>query len=899
MSYRRISCPKVHPAGLSQVRAARWVVANLAWLSLCILASDVFAGGINGRAGRGSNTTLGADTSAARSCGGVHFGTTHARANEPTDDTGEGSSDSQPATLVLQNAWVFDGQGRAPFRGTLVIRRGKIDRIVRHSDDLGEGGDNDFVVPTGARAIDLSGYFLTPGLIDCQSKLWLTAAAVEQTNSQAGLNVVDGIDAWQEDWREAAAQGITTVYVQPSGNSRLGGFGAVLRVIDSHDPDEIIARQEVAVQAAISITGSNSRTRYADFTKLKTAIEKAVKQAEQEESEDEEAGDDAEDSEDDEQGESDSDRSSGSSSRSSGNRSDSISPPDLTESVLARVVKKEIPLRIEVRHADTAAWALELVEEFDLPIILDGADKASRVSEDIGEQNLPVVVGPVISKAPRVESPYRGQQPYEWLGEFASSGGLWALGTFSKSARQTRLLRFEAAASVANLGVSRAAALQAVTGNAARILGMDDEIGTLAVGKRADIAVFAGHPLDPSSATRLVLNGGRVTYSNEDVRVVAADGAGAVSNDNPLPASFPSAYAIKTRRLLKGGEFAAATIVVRDGKIQEVAAAGAEVANLPVYDVGDGVVSAPLVVAHSHVGQVRDLSNDIESDNTYLRATDFFDPTTRSAQVYESAGFGDIAFAPHPGTTSPGLVGHVKLGRASPVFDPEVASLFVLAESARDDERFPASLTGQYQLLDGLLSGQVMATRMYVGAPIKRALNNRKRKIIADLKSGELKTLFEVDHAVDVRAAVELANRHELDAVLLIRSTSAAQAILDLPEDQRGQLGVVIGAATGTEFGTWFETLAQLTRQEIPVGFSGEDPQEIRLTAGLIAAANGSAPRLLSGLTSGAARLTGMDSSVGEVVAGQPADFVIWDGSPLDYAAQPLGVLRGGQFVEE
>ena len=131
--------------------------------------------------------------------------------------------------------------------------------------------------PENAKVIDLTGCHLTPGLIESRGKLWLTTAATTETNTKAELNINDAIDPWSEDWRELASQGITSVYVQQSSNSSIGGYGSLLRVGPHATFDKIILKKEVAVQASIGVSGTTSKERFAQIKALEKLLEGAKK----------------------------------------------------------------------------------------------------------------------------------------------------------------------------------------------------------------------------------------------------------------------------------------------------------------------------------------------------------------------------------------------------------------------------------------------------------------------------------------------------------------------------------------------------------------------------------------------------------------------------------------------
>ena len=90
---------------------------------------------------------------------------------------------------------------------------------------------------------------ITPGLIDARSSLWLAGTANRDTANDGSLDVLDGIDAHEENWKEVVRQGVTAVYVQPSG--LLGGRGAVLGVGPASAVEDVLLKPSAALQAAL------------------------------------------------------------------------------------------------------------------------------------------------------------------------------------------------------------------------------------------------------------------------------------------------------------------------------------------------------------------------------------------------------------------------------------------------------------------------------------------------------------------------------------------------------------------------------------------------------------------------------------------------------------------------
>ena len=840
------------------------------------------------------------------------------------------SSKTRP--IVLQNATIHSMAAAGTQEGSILIQDGKI-QAIGTLDEL----------PQDAQVFDLRGFTVVPGLIDSRSTLWLSENAVKEKNDKGELNVADAIDLWNEDWREVAAQGVTTVYVQPGNASSLGGYGAVLGVGPQPTVDKAIRKGTAAAQAAIGITGNTSQARFAQIEKLKASIKKVKDALEKEKKEAEEAQKKAAEeakkkaeseakakaekpnAADKKEGGSEGKtkrvrtRGEGRPESGRGKRGRRPTPPgkkpdaskddkqadgkqdkketekaetkkpDPTRELWEKVLAREIPLHVEVHHSDAIRRVLALATEFDIRVVLDGVSQAHASSDKIIESNRPTVIGPLwqFGTAPA----YRKDANFEWIKPLSESGNLWAIATFSNLPRGSRLLRFQAAKAVA-MGVSQEEALKAITIHAARMLGIAEQTGSLEAGKNADIAVFAGDPLDPSTATRMVICDGRIIFE-----------APAESNSSPalsqpeLPKTLPSEYAIRTTRFLDEGKFKPATIVVRDGKITQISdESSADLKDIMIFDVQDAPVTPGLVVAHSHLKQNLELTNDAESDASHLRAVDCADPSSTAAKEMLAGGFTDVAFAPLSQSTSAGIVGHLKLGHPDFVQRPDVANKFVLAKSGRNTSRFPASLTGQYQLLDGLFAGQMEKTPLYVSSAVRESMERSKKANVEKVKSGERTALFVADTALEIQSALSLINANTLQGAILTSGDNVHQYADELVASNAG---IILQPLNGREYDAALERLVQTCSGKLRIAFAGESPEQIRMTAAMLVAAGMPRDQVLRGLTGDAASILKMDQA-GQLSADDHlANLIIWNGSPLNPASQPVHMVVGGKSVQQ
>ena len=179
--------------------------------------------------------------------------------------------------------------------------------------------------------------------------------------------------------------------------------------------------------------------------------------------------------------------------RAEADGADGEQPParDLTKEVLGRVLDRELSLLVTANTATEIAAALRLQREFGFHLVLDGAAESYLLLEEIRAAGVPVVVHAPMSRV--------RNGSFETAGMLAEAGIPFAIQTgFEGYVPKTRVLLWEAAIAAAN-GLGRERALEAVTLGAARILGVDDRVGSIEVGKDADLVLFDGDPFEYTS----------------------------------------------------------------------------------------------------------------------------------------------------------------------------------------------------------------------------------------------------------------------------------------------------------------------------------------------------------------------------------------------------------------
>ncbi|MBG6085326.1 amidohydrolase [Zhihengliuella flava] len=381
------------------------------------------------------------------------------------------------STLTIVNAHVVPIEG-APFDGAVVIEKGRI----------AEAGPE--ATPRGT-ILDAEGQWLLPGFIDAHVHLGMhpegevgSTADVNETTDPvtAAVRAIDAVDPFDPGFDDALAGGITTVNVNPGSGNPIGGLAVALH---THGAliDDMVLRSPSGLKSAL---GENPKRVYGDkkqtpSTRLGTAM--VIRQAF-------------------------TDAQNYLAKQAAGERVD----VDPTLEALALVLQREIPWRQHAHRADDIATALRLAEEFGYDLVLDHGTEAHVHGERIAEREIPVLIGPLFTTKSKVELRARSlANP----GKLARAGVEISLIT-DHPVVPINFLVHQATLSVKE-GLDPEIALRALTINPARVLGLDDRIGSIEPGKDADLVLWSGDPLDVMQRARRVLIGGRTVMEYDDV----------------------------------------------------------------------------------------------------------------------------------------------------------------------------------------------------------------------------------------------------------------------------------------------------------------------------------------------------------------------------------------------
>ena len=368
--------------------------------------------------------------------------------------------------------------------GVILIKDGKIHKIGK-----------DIEIPKDVQVIDAQKKVVMPGLVEAHCHIgiyeetagWAGGDGNEMTNpATPEVQALDGIKAnANEMGLEAALRtGITTANIMPGSANVIGGTGVVVKTAPKVVVDEMILKNPSGMKCALGenpmrVYGQEKKhypmTRMGEAAILrkwlqdtKTYMEKSVKFKE-----------------------------------------DPTKLPDknLQLEALIPVLKGEIPLKVHSHRADDIAIAIRVAEEFGVKLTWEHATEGHRNAKWIAEKGVPAIWGPSLMGRAKWEM---RELNFDTPKALYDAGVKFAIQTDALG-QPISFLPICAALTVKH-GVPKDVAIKAITITPAEILGVDERVGSLEVGKDADIRILDGDPLDIMTKVEMVIIDGNIEY---------------------------------------------------------------------------------------------------------------------------------------------------------------------------------------------------------------------------------------------------------------------------------------------------------------------------------------------------------------------------------------------------
>jgi len=386
-------------------------------------------------------------------------------------------------TIAIINAKIYTMTGAPIENGVLILKGGKI-------EDVGTG----IQTPSGARVIDASGKTVLPGFIDSNCHVGLeevnqVKATVDDSEATdpvtPQLSIVDAFYPDSKTIGITRSNGITAGIVSPADENVFTGMSAVVE-FSGNRLDQIVLKSPSALHVTL---GEAPKTTYGQrnkipSTRMGTAF--VLREAFQKAKEYDVKWKDYQRKTSDKKG-----------------KEPNAPERNLKSEALLQVLEGKIPLVVSAHRVDDILTAIRIADEFGITnLVINHGTEAYEISGILAQKKIPVLVGPVTTQPDRMET--LGAR-YENAAMLQKAGVMIAIQT--NDAHNARNLPYEAGLAVAN-GLPYDEALKAITVNPARIFKIDQEIGTLEKGKRANLIIANGDPLEPKTVIEKVFIGG-------------------------------------------------------------------------------------------------------------------------------------------------------------------------------------------------------------------------------------------------------------------------------------------------------------------------------------------------------------------------------------------------------
>jgi len=366
------------------------------------------------------------------------------------------------AQIAVKGEKIWTMAGEPMVNGVVLIKDGKIEAV---------GTQSEIKIPAGYKVVNAK--VVTPGLIDARTVIGLNGY-LNQPHDQMALDgsapiqpelrAIDAYDAQEKLVEWVRGFGVTTLHTGHQPSALVPGQTMIVKTTGRNVEEDTLV-QTAAVAVTLGNSGLNQGkspgTRAKQISMLRAELIKAQ-----------------------------------------GAKPDAAR--DLKTEIWKKVLAKEIPLLINAEKAIDIMSALRIAKEFKVRIIIDGGSEADQLVKEIKEAGVSVIVHPTMARP----GGDRESLSLETAGKLKAAGITVAIQSgYEGYVPKTRVVLFEAAMAAGN-GMKWSDALAAITIDAARILGIDGKVGSIAIGKDADLAMYDGDPFEfTSHCTGTMING--------------------------------------------------------------------------------------------------------------------------------------------------------------------------------------------------------------------------------------------------------------------------------------------------------------------------------------------------------------------------------------------------------
>ena len=371
--------------------------------------------------------------------------------------------------MLFKNATIYTME-QDPFVGDFRIDKGVFTEVGKNLT-ANEGED----------VQDLNGLYVFPGLVESHCHLGMEETAIRFEGDDVNeitdpitpnMRGIDGCNPMDETIESALKGGVTTVAAGPGSANVLGGTFFAYKT-KGNCIDEMTIENPIAMKAAFGenpkncYKGKNIDTRMQISALLRETLEKTKEYLAKKET-----GKDV--------------------------------AYDQKLEAMIPVIKRELPLKCHAHRADDILTAIRIAKEENIKITLDHVTDARSILPQIKESGFPCICGPALTHKSKFEL---ANMSFETPNELYKAGILFSIITDSPVIPQQYLSL--SAALAAKAGLPEYEAIKAITINPAKILGLDNRVGSIKVGKDADFVICTKNILDTQNEITAVYVDGK------------------------------------------------------------------------------------------------------------------------------------------------------------------------------------------------------------------------------------------------------------------------------------------------------------------------------------------------------------------------------------------------------
>ncbi|MFL0168694.1 amidohydrolase [Candidatus Clostridium helianthi] len=388
--------------------------------------------------------------------------------------------------LLIKNAKILTMSGRNYDNGSILIE-GK--KIVKVGEDI-DINNNDI-----SEVIDAENCLVMPGIIEAHCHLGIKEVRKGFEGDDCNeitqpvtpyLRALDGINPMDSAFHNALSAGITGAMVGPGSSNVVGGQFIFIKTY-GRSIDKMVVLEPAAMKIAF---GENIKSNYNKSNMMPTTRMSIAALLREELFEAQQYNESKKNAE------------------KSGNSFDVM----FRKECWLPVLNKEIPLKAHVHRADDILTAIRIAKEFDLNLTLDHCTEGHLIAKEIKESGFSAIVGPSLTVRNKIETQ---NSDFKTAGILHKEGVKVAITTDHPVTRIQDLPICAGFAAREGLGIEEA--LKAITINAAEICNVSHRVGSIEVGKDADIAIFDGNPMEVFTKTMYTIIDGEVVYKSDDI----------------------------------------------------------------------------------------------------------------------------------------------------------------------------------------------------------------------------------------------------------------------------------------------------------------------------------------------------------------------------------------------